>query len=73
MSTYSLAIKGALSGQPAAPLTEQISDPAARPGSMAYNAMTGSYFLCKNPDGSESYYKLDAERSTVANPIVVRV
>jgi len=23
----------------------------------------GGYVLCKNPDGSQSYYKIDAERS----------
>lgn len=73
MSTYSLKVTGALSGQVFAPLTQQISDPAARNGSMASNAQTGAYFLCKNPDGSESYYKIDAERSTPANPIMIRV
>ena len=38
------------------------------------NAMqTGDQMLVKNPDGSSSWYTLDAERSTPANPILVAV
>jgi hypothetical protein len=29
--------------------------------------------LCLNPDGSQAYYVLDAERSTSATPILRRV
>lgn len=29
----------------------------------ANNMQDGDYILCKNPDGSQSYYRIDAERS----------
>jgi hypothetical protein len=35
------------------------------------NAMRlGQQMLCKNPDGSQSWYTFDAERSTPSNPIL---
>ena len=37
------------------------------------NMRLGAQVLCQNPDGSQSYYTLDAERSTRANPVLRRV
>ena len=73
MSTYSLSITGATAPNVFAPVTVKLSDDNARTGSQQSNAATGAQFLCKNLDGSQSYYRLDAERSTPANPILVPV
>ena len=34
--------------------------------------MTNDYILCKNPDGSQSYYVIDAERSIPGVSLVMR-
>ena len=33
--------------------------------------MRGNLVLCKNPDGSQSYYRIDAERSIVGVSLVM--
>jgi hypothetical protein len=73
ISTYSVGTQGALSGQSFAAKMVTISDPNVRAGGMQQNAQLGQAFVCKNLDGSESYYRLDAERSTPANPVLIRV
>lgn len=45
-----------------------IGDANAQQGSMA----RGNQILCKNPDGSQSYYVIDAERSIPGVSIVMR-
>lgn len=40
---------------------------------MAYTMMKGDLILCQNLDGSQSLYRYDAERSTVANPVLLKV
>lgn len=72
--TYSLALTGlrADSQFTAKPLT--IPDSSARDGAgMARAAMLGTQLLCKGPDGSQAWYTLDAERSTPANPVLLKV
>lgn len=39
-------------------------------GGMARTMRTGAQVLCKNPDGSSSWYTLDAERSTPTVPVL---
>jgi hypothetical protein len=71
--TYSLSVTGlnANSAQAAKPLT--LSDDQGRIGGQQLAMAQGTYFLCKNPDGSQSYYRLDSHRSTPANPVLIAV
>ena len=65
--TYSVAITGALAdNKNFVPLTLTMDDAYARPGGQQLAASTNTGFLCRNPDGSQSYYTLDAERSDPA-------
>lgn len=48
-------------------VTAQASLPGAFSGAVQRAMMNNSYLLCKNPDGSQSYYTYDAERSTPGN------
>jgi hypothetical protein len=34
---------------------------------------TGDLMLVKGPDGSQALYRYDTERSTVANPVLLKV
>ena len=45
----------------------------ANDGALVNCCRTGDLMLVKNPDGSQSWYTLDAERSTPANPILIKV
>lgn len=74
MATYSLAVTGALadsvfSGRE--PVT--LPDSNATPGGMANAMQNGTQLLCKNADGSQSWYTLDAERSTPSVPVLLKV
>jgi hypothetical protein len=40
----------------------------AQQGAMQRN----DYILCKNPDGSQSYYTIDAERSILPSNVILR-
>ena len=69
--TYSQGVTGVDAGaRYNTPLTIQVGDKdlagdvvgisaAAQAGEMSTNA----YILCKQPDGSQAYYRIDAERS----------
>lgn len=46
--------------------------PLANPGAQQSAMMTNDYILCKNPDGSQSYYTIDAERSIPGVSLVMR-
>lgn len=61
--TYSLAATGQLSGSLFAVATEKVGDSAGLIGSQQLAMAQNTQVLCKNPDGSQSYYTLDAERS----------
>lgn len=70
--TYSLGTAG-VSANTLFTATEPItlSDQQATPGGMEAAMQTGTAFLCKNPDLSQTYYVLDAERSTPSKPVLI--
>ena len=69
--TYSIAALGQRADSlPNAVQTVTIGDSAARAGGQQYAMMLGTQVLCKNPDGSKSWYTLDAERSTPSYPVL---
>ena len=83
MATYSLAATGVVVGGMNT-ATKNIYDipdlsrsgiqAGAVSGGGQANAMRiGDQMLVKRPDGSQGWYTLDAERSTVANPVLVAV
>jgi hypothetical protein len=43
--------------------TDRGGDNLTTAASQAGNMSDGDQVLCKNPDGSQSYYRIDAERS----------
>lgn len=61
--TYSLAATGARVDSVNLVATEKVGDSAGLPGSQAQCMRLGTPFLAKNPDGSQTWYTLDAERS----------
>ena len=61
--TYSLAAKGMRADSEFAVQNVKIGDTAGLAASQAYAMQTGLPIFCKNPDGSQSYYTIDAERS----------
>lgn len=70
--TYSLAIKGARAVNPPQIQNVTVSDPQGVAGGQALAAQQGLHFLCKGPDGFESFYRIDAERSIPGQaPILV--
>jgi hypothetical protein len=82
--TYSQSLTGAnLNDYPFAPVNTSIPDTGlsgnvvARPalpnqtsGAMQQAMCRNDYLLCKNPDGSQSYYVLVPELSTPGNPVL---
>lgn len=73
--TYSLNIDGfpAEQANTLAKPNYTLPDSGARPGSQLLAMQQGKQLLVQNPDGSQSWYTLDAERSTAANPVLRRV
>lgn len=71
--TYSLASVGLNANSMFTPQLITVSDTDARAGDIAGDMQLGAQFLCKNPDGSQSYYTYDAERSTPGNPVLKAV
>ena len=72
--TYSLSITGVDADQRGTIELVTMSDTQAITTSAMQQAMAqNTYILCKNPDGSQSYYRLDAERSTPTVPVLVAV
>ena len=69
--TYSLSITGLNANQSGTIKLVTLGDANAQAGSQQLAMAQGTFFLCKNPDGSQSYYRLDAERSTPANPVLI--
>lgn len=72
--SYSLAITG-MSANQTDSVSEllTLSDAQATPGGMANAMQNGTQFLCKGPDGSQAFYRLDAERSTPSVPVLIAV
>jgi hypothetical protein len=69
--TYSLSITGDVVG-PFAATEVTLSDANAQTGSQANACQLGTSFLCKNPDGSQTLYTIDAERSIPGQEIVLK-
>lgn len=76
MATYSLNIDGYLADQPNVSAKPNYTMPDANAittGAMQQAMRLNTPLLVLNPDLSQSYYVLDAERSTAANPVLRRV
>ncbi len=74
--TYSLAVNGLRANTPftsnktvTAPDSACQGAQNSNPNGFQYTAMTNGQMLCKNADGSKSWYTLDAERSLPGTPI----
>ena len=62
--TYSLGATGRRADQtPAATNFVKVGDTAGTIGAQQRAMVRGTPILCKNPDGSQSWYTIDAERS----------
>lgn len=68
--TYSLAATGQPADQQFAVSTLKVGDAAGLLGSQQLAMSQNTQVLCKNPDGSQSYYTIDAERSTPSNVVL---
>ena len=72
--TYSLKATGKRADEtPFEVSNVQIGDTAGLVGSQQLAMQNNTQVLCKNPDGSQSYYTLDAERSTASNVVLKAV
>jgi hypothetical protein len=82
--TYSLAVTGINANQNKVGITVRPSvtgnvqyltlpDTAGLIGGQQNAMATGAQLLCQNPDGSQSWYVLDAERSTPTLPVLRKV
>lgn len=63
VETYSLAATGRRADSPFVVNNVKIGDSAGLAGSQQLAMSGNSQILCKNPDGSQSFYTIDAERS----------
>ncbi len=61
--TYSVAITGALAGNPAQPLNNTVDDTVALPGGQTRACQTGEQFLVRGPDGASYWATYDASRT----------
>ena len=78
MTTYSLGITGLVPGQSTNKLNDipdaNVSGNAsATVGGMQGTMATGNLMLVKGPDGGMALYRYDTERSTVQNPVLLKV
>ena len=71
--TYSLGATGQLAGSLFAVVGEKVGDTAGLLGSQQLAMAQNTQILCKNPDGSQSWYTLDAERTTPSNIVLKAV
>ena len=71
--TYSLGATGQRTDSLFAVVDIDIGDSAGLVGSQQKAMAQNTQILCKNPDGSKSWYTLDAERSTAANVVLKAV
>jgi len=73
VETYSLGATGTRADRPLAANTLKVGDSAGLVGSQQLAMRTGTQVLCKNPDGSQSRYVIDAERSLPGAVVLKRV
>ncbi len=73
--TYSLSVTGLNANHVGSTLENlTLSDAQGITTQSMQQAMAqNTYFLCKRPDGSQAYYRLDAERSTPSVPVLIKV
>jgi hypothetical protein len=71
--TYSLGATGQLAGSLFAVVNEDVGDTAGLCGSQKQAMAQNTQILCKNPDGSKSWYTIDAERTTASNIVLKAV
>ena len=71
--TYSLAATGRRADSLFAVSEIDIGDTAGLASSQAKAMTLNTQLLCKNPDGSKSWYTIDAERSTASNVVLKAV
>ena len=69
--TYSLNIKGVRADNPPQIQSFTVSDPQGVAGGQSLAMQQGAHFLVKRPDGSERYFRIDAERSIPGQPPVL--
>jgi len=71
--TYSLGATGRRADEaPATTNFIKVGDTAGRSGSQQLAMSQNTPILCKNFDGSQSWYTIDAERSLPGGPIVLK-
>ena len=68
--TYSLAVKGARADSVQAVQNIKVGDTASPDNTHGYAMRNNTQVLCKNPDGSQTYYTIDSERSTPNNLVM---
>ena len=73
VETYSLAVTGKRADSQFAVSTLKVGDSVGPDGLHSQSMMNNTQLLCKNPDGSQSYYTIDAERSTPTNLVMKAV
>lgn len=82
MATYSVGTTGVAAGYVTSTEILKLPDDyvsnagtlvAATNGGMQNAMRLGVPMLVKNPDGSQSWYELDAERSTPSVPVLLKV
>ena len=71
--TYSVGTKGLNANSPFTPKLLKLPDSACAIGSQQAAMATNTQVLVKGPDGSQAWYTLDSERSTPANPVLLKV
>ena len=68
--TYSLAVKGARADSVQAVQNVTVGDTIGADGAYNLSMRNNTQLLCKNPDGSQTYFTIDAERSTPNNLVM---
>ena len=68
--TYSLAVKGARADSVQAVQNVKVGDTIGADGAYNLSMRNNTQLLCKNPDGSQTYFTIDAERSTPNNLVM---
>ena len=74
--TFSVAVKGAVYGNPLVPLNtiipdfDEASNVVTTAAGQAQSMARGTQFLAKGPDGALHWYKFDVEHSTQNNPVL---
>ena len=68
--TYSLAVKGARADSVQAVQNIKVGDTIGADGAYNLSMRNNTQLLCKNPDGSQTYFTIDAERSTPNNLVM---